>query len=456
MAKDTTQKAVGIPDRSKYFHMPVTKNTSWTGNIQSHKADRAGQHFDLRLNDPETNHAYSWAIRSLPGPGEKVLAVEQPTHSKDYMGWSGIIESGYGKGTVDSVFHDKVEVLDSSPDRITFNVYGPSQKVSRYVLMRTDEKQWLLYNYTATTSTPLIPNYKRSYKEIEYDKVETNRDDEWFAPKMDGAHNTVLLRPEKRVDVYSYRISKKGPERIDHSYRTDLYKVKSPKELGVTVLRSELYLPKQDSAVVGGLLTPTVWDSRRKQKKVGNLKNVIFDVVRYKGKNVEDAPYAEKWRILQKINKVIPELELPELAKTEEQKKALLKSVRDNEHAQTGEGVVIYKMDKSLPIKAKAVGDFDVKITGTFPAKAGSKYDGNAVGGFTAVPEYDKNVEIRIGSGLTDEMRKDAYNEPEKYVGLWAKIKGLQKTKTGKIRMPVFKELRFEKYPGKFFKNSGE
>jgi len=250
--------ALGISNRSEYLQMPADKNALWTGNVQSHKADKAGQHFDLRLNDPKTQYAYSWAIRSLPAPGEKTLAIEQPTHTKSYMGWSGIIESGYGAGTVASLFHDKIEVLESSPGKITFNTYGPGQKVSRYMLMRMDNKEWLLYNYTATVDTPLIPKHKRSYKEIPYNVVETNHKDEWFAPKMDGAHNTILLRPEKRVDVYSHSLSKKGPERIDHSYRTDLYKVISPSEFGVTVLRSELYLPKQESATVGSLLTTDV------------------------------------------------------------------------------------------------------------------------------------------------------------------------------------------------------
>ena len=54
-----SSKAKGIPDRSKYLQMPVTKNNEWLGNIQSHKANKAGQHFDLRINDPKTSHAYS-------------------------------------------------------------------------------------------------------------------------------------------------------------------------------------------------------------------------------------------------------------------------------------------------------------------------------------------------------------------------------------------------------------
>ena len=445
------EKAKGIPDRTKFLQMPTTKNTEWTGNIQSHQANKAGKHFDLRLNDPKTSHAYSWAVRNFPGPGEKTLAVEQPTHSKSYMGWSGIIESGYGAGTVDSLFHDKVEVLESSPDRITFNVYGPGQKVSRYMLMRMDGKEWLLYNYTATDTTPLIPRTKRSYKEIQYKDVRTDFDDEWFAPKMDGAHNTVMLRPNKRIDVYSHRLSKKGPERIDHTYRTDLYKVKSPEEAGITVLRSELYLPQQESAVVGGLLTSSVWDSRKKQKTLGKLKNVIFDVDRYKGRDMSNAPYSEKWRILQKINKLIPELHLPELAKTKTQKEDLMKRVLKKTHPETGEGIVIYKLDKSIPIKAKAKSDYDVKIIGTFPASPGSKYEGKAIGGFIGIPEYDSKIRLRVGSGLKDEERIDAFKNPDKYIGQWAKVEGLQKTKTGKVRMPVFKGLRFEKYPGKFF-----
>lgn len=95
-------------------------------------------------------------------------------------------------------------------------------------------------------------------KEIKMKDVKVDDPKQILAPKFDGAHTTVIMRPDKRLDVYSYRLSKKRPQRIDHTYRTDLYKVRSPKELGTTVVRSELYLPLENSSTVGGLLNTNV------------------------------------------------------------------------------------------------------------------------------------------------------------------------------------------------------
>lgn len=79
-------RALGIPDKKRFREMPVSENAVWLANIQEHHARVRGKHFDLRLNDPNSLHAYSWAISKLPEPGEKVPAIEQPTHSKKYMG----------------------------------------------------------------------------------------------------------------------------------------------------------------------------------------------------------------------------------------------------------------------------------------------------------------------------------------------------------------------------------
>ena len=429
------EDAKGIPNRKNFEPIPRSSNNLWNLNIQFHQANRAGAHYDIRLNDG-SSHAFSWAARSLPSPGQKVLAVEQPTHTKEYMGFSGEIAEGYGAGTVTSKVMEKVEVLDSKPDKITFNRYKGSG-VERYVLLRTNGKNWLFYNYTTTDKNSAIPDSKPKYKEIPFNNVLLDRDDEVIAPKLDGAHNTFMLRPGKRIDVFSYRKSRKNQNRIDHSYVTDLYKVTSPKELGNTTLRGELFVPGAESHISGGMLNSNVLKSRESQKTKGKIENVVFDVVKFKGKNVEKRPYSEKLEMLKQINKLVPELQLPELAQTTEEKKRLYDMIRDNKHPQTSEGVVIYKNESSVPIKAKKVKDYDIEITGVFPASAGSKYDGRAIGGFLGKYEGD-GPEIRVGGGLSDELRKDAYKNPRKYVGKYARIKALQKFESGKFRMPTF------------------
>jgi len=457
--------ALGIPDITKAEKVPKGNYEAWTFNIQRHTAKRAGDHFDFRLSPPGSGKAYSWASRNpLPNPGGKIMLVEQPTHESSYLGFSGKIPKGeYGAGDVTSILLDKVEVLESSPDRITFNIYSGND-VQRFILKRTSGSgkgaQWLLYNHSVTTDSKvnaLIPDYKPGYKEVPYKDVSITRKTEILAPKLDGAHNTILLRPDKRIDVYSYRLRKNRPTRIDHSFKTDLYKQRAPKALGTTVVRAELYLPKAisplaetgTSETVSGILNSNTWKAREKLRTLNaKLKPIIFDVVRYKGKLVEDAPYARKLEILKEVAEAIPELSLPELAITPKDKLKLLDKIKSGKHSETDEGVVVYDLLKSKPIKAKIKSDIDLLITGVFPAAPGSKYEHNSIGGFTAVAEGGGTnaVPIRVGSGLSDELRRAAYLNPNAFIGNWIKVEGGRMYTSGKIRTPIFKGFRTDKY----------
>jgi hypothetical protein len=90
--------------------------------------------------------------------------------------------------------------------------------------------------------------------------------------------------------------------------------------------------------------------------------------------------------------------------------------IMSGRHPLSEEGLVIYKMNESKPIKVKKKEDYDVKITGTYPAKKGTKYEGEAIGGFIGIPEGSNTV-IRFGSGLDDNLRRSAFRDPDKYVG---------------------------------------
>lgn len=143
--------------------------------MQEHKADKAGKHYDIRLNPPGSDKAYSWAARHFPGPGEKTTAVQTDLHSKGYLGFSGEIKSGYGKGKVDSLTLEDVEILKSDDDHVKFNRYKGSD-TERYIMMRkpgTDE--FLFYNYTPTESSKIyqdVPKYKEKYKNVPLDKLD--------------------------------------------------------------------------------------------------------------------------------------------------------------------------------------------------------------------------------------------------------------------------------------------
>lgn len=173
-------------------------------------------------------------------------------------------------------------------------------------------------------------------------------------------------------------------------------------------------------------------------------------MVKFKGENVEDKPFKEKIPMLREVSQKMDDLSLPPMAETPDHKKQMFDSMINFENPLSTEGLVVYKKHKSTPSKAKITKDYDMKITGVFPASSGSKYEGKAIGGFKGIvenPGNKPNKEIKVATGLDDQMRKDAFQNPDKYIGEWAKIKSQNIHQSGKHQAPVLLEIRSEKYP---------
>ncbi|MCA8938789.1 MAG: hypothetical protein KDB07_03225 [Planctomycetes bacterium] len=123
--------------------IPQLENVTVPMNIQRHDAQRAGTHYDLRIQDPDKPISYSWAIpkASLPQElGEKRLAIRQPDHQASYMGFSGDLKTRYGAGKVKSEFHDQVEVREANAGKVRF-IHDDKE----YLLHRTQSnKNWLI------------------------------------------------------------------------------------------------------------------------------------------------------------------------------------------------------------------------------------------------------------------------------------------------------------------------
>ena len=446
--------APGIPDKANYetpktFHKPQL----WEGAVQKHDALKAGPHLDLRLADPRTGKAYSWALRSIPNPGGKTLAVLQPVHDIKYLDFKGEIKSGYGAGKVSQAFRGKVEVLKSEPNKITFVVYD-GVKTTRYSLINPsgfDRKDWLLVNHTpskAMKSYAKIPSSKPKYKSLKVSDLDPKSEDSW-SPKIDGAHSLFVLRKNKPIDVYSYRPSKKPNKIIDHSYKTDLYKHLSPESSGsLTVLRGELFGVNSKNKVVksqetAGLLNSGTLRSRETQRaKNIRLDSRIFDVDYYKNKDVSQLPYKEKIKIIKEITARTPGLKPIEYHTTPAEKAKLLRDILSKKHPLTEEGIIVYNNKEAIPRKSKLVKDTEIYIHGFFAPEKNSRLQGVGVGGFYGSLSKNGTDKIRVGSGLTDQMRGDMLNNPNKYLNKPAKITYTQRLSSGKLFQPVFKEMR--------------
>jgi DNA ligase D-like protein (predicted 3'-phosphoesterase) len=116
-----------------------------------HKHAASHLHYDFRL---ELDGALkSWAVPKEPPreSGIKRLAVQVEDHPLSYADFHGIIEEGYGKGTVKIWDSGKFELLDRKPEKIVFKLKGRKMK-GEYVLVRfktnkekNANKNWLLF-----------------------------------------------------------------------------------------------------------------------------------------------------------------------------------------------------------------------------------------------------------------------------------------------------------------------
>lgn len=434
--------APGIPSKSTLHALPSFKQPRvFEFGVHHHLSEGpAKEHFDLRLGDPETGHAHSWALKYLPKPGERRLAVQQPTHTVGYMDFKGRIEGGYGKGQVNLLRRDRAEVLRSSPDSVRFNIYG-GKDVEEYSLSRMKDRNWLIQNVTTTRASGLLPSSKPSYKEVPEHHLGIEDPKTELQAKIDGAHVLYQFKdPGSLPRVLSYRPTERLTGVIEHTHKLpDFHALRTPGALKDTILRGELYATDHagkalPAARVGGILNAGVWKSREKQSAEGTLKPVVFDVVRWRGADVESAPYAKKREMLQQAIKAAPWLSLPRRASTPAEKRKLLEDIKTGREPSTEEGVVEWHEDKSVPGKTKFLAEQDVHVRGVFKEK-GTR---NLAGGFEFSRSPDGPIVGRVGTGMSHEMKKDMLAQPDKYVGLKARIQAQRAPAHYAPRAPSF------------------
>lgn len=441
----TDEFAPGIPAARATQPIPAqSKPAAWEFALHHHVADKAGEHFDMRLGD-DAGHAHSWAMRYWPKPGEVRLAVQQPTHTRAYMDFEGEITDGYGKGHVDLARRERAEVLESTPDRVRFNLY-PGREVEEYVLRRTRDKSWMLQNITRTRDAgpgAKLPAHKPRYRDVGIDKVDVTNPDTVLQAKLDGAHVIYDFGAEGQSPrVFSYRTSKLSPTRlIHHTPRVaDMVGKRTPKGLAGAVLRGELVAQDPSgrslpAAQTGGMLNAGVWKSRSIQRVQGDIKPFVFDVERWRGRDVSGLPWREKSKLLSRAQELAPWLKTPRTAVSAGDKAKLVADVMRGKEPSTEEGVVEWHQDHAIPAKAKVQRERDVYVRKVF-AETG-KREGLA-GGFEFSLTPTGPIVGRVGTGMSHDLKRDLHDNPDRYVGLKAKILTTPAPESYAPRAPVF------------------
>lgn len=437
LLKTAQEFAPGIPLQKPVYRLPnITPKTMnrWTVAVQAHDAVRAGKHWDLRLVDSDANKAHSWALPKshLPEPGEKVLAVQTFTHTPEYALHFGenkpeIIPEGYGKGRVRMALKEPVDIVESHNDKVRFNIYQGKNN-NEYILRRTHDNKWLLQNVTLTKDRSGVPQSKPKYKEVEPENINMTNDEQLMMPKIDGAAVHFALNEGQPLRVFSYRPTERKTGIIEHTQRfLPGFQQRIPKSLDNLVLRGELFASDpltgrtRDAVETGAILNSGVWRSRDIQQH-SPLRAVIFDVARKDGKDVENIPYTEKLKILERVNKQLPFLELPLMADTAKDKINLLNRIRTGQEPITTEGVVLWPLGGGAPIKAKFRPDHDVYVREIFPETG--KREGLA-GGFRYSWTPRGKIVGHVGTGFNHALKQDMLENPQKYIGRVARVRAL-------------------------------
>lgn len=449
--------APGLPVKEKISSLPsIASPKKWEFVLQKHEADKAGTHYDLRLGDTDTGIGHSWALPSgLPPTGGRGLAIQQPDHTISYFDFQGRITDGYGKGNVSTTKRTKTEIVSAGADKVSFNLYT-GRDIEEYTLVRTNGKNWIIVNRGVTKERrPDLPSSKPMYRETKFKMVKFDDTNQLMAAKLDGAHVTLdMSRSGGPVRLFSYRPTERATGVIEHTHKVKgTLNTRVPSGLGGTVLRGELWGVRKGtkkSAIpaeeLGGILNSGVWKSRDKQEDQGvNLAYAPFDVVKYRGRNVDNYPYQKKLTILKDVVNRLKEvgspmqIGMPRFATTEAAKAKLYRRIKNQTLPETKEGVILWNLtDSAPPVKAKLRPDHDVFIRRIFMEKGERGKLNNMAGGFEYSWTPDGPIMGRVGTGFSHELKRDMAANPQVYIDRVAKVEAEK----------VFKSSKYPSQPG--------
>jgi len=119
--------------------------------VQLHKAERAGTHYDLRLeaydNDAQKCVLVSWATRKLnkliSNEAKRINVYRTENHDLEWLSFAGEIPEGYGKGVVRIFDKGTYSVYEEKKDVLVVDFFGKILTGS-YAFVKMSSSQFLL------------------------------------------------------------------------------------------------------------------------------------------------------------------------------------------------------------------------------------------------------------------------------------------------------------------------
>lgn len=433
--------AKGIPDRDNFGDLSkINEGDILDLIIQKHEAERAGEHFDIRLGDKDRG-LYSWATRKgLPAnAGDRVGLFRQPMHSHEYGDFQGDIVDGYGKGRVSLHSKDKALVTSRHEDGSISLTTAGSNPV-RYRLIPTKNEGWLVVRGKDPDGPMHVKEHMKSMTPEEaIAELKQYKNNVRVQPKIDGALQ-ILRMSQDRPEIFSHRLGKTGRP-IVHTER--LFgrspRLKVPDDLVDKEFLGETYAldsmgkmlpPQQLGGLLNSNLSKALEDMKAKRIK---LHMALHDIAG------DPRPYDERIKDLHRVAALFPDtMEVTEDVSDSDKALKLISDIQAGKHPKTSEGVIV-RDHNGVPRKVKFLKEQDVWVRDTFPGEG--KFTGSP-GGFTYSLTQDGPVVGRVGTGFDNDTRAALSG----YIGRVARVKSNGSFPSGALREPSFLALH-EDYP---------
>ena len=397
-----------------------------TMSIQKHEAERAGMHYDIRLNI--NGKAVSFATRKgLPDkPGSPRLLIRQPDHKIDYMNWEGTIPKGeYGAGKV-RVADKQPVVIGETNGHIKLHVAkGPN--AGNYTIFRTEGNNWMASRHS---DMPRTWEDRPKYKDTKRDLQDLPEEQYLASRKYDGAHFIAHLS-NKGIALTSQRKGKNGNMIAREDNFPHIKYTKVPKDYQGTVLRGEIH-HKNGFNTLSGMALALPHNSVKLQEEKGKVEFIPFDIIKHKGKYFTEYTAEERAKIVEEVAKALPNNYI--YPPDRKRKTESLREFYDRIVTDKGEGIILQDKASGSYLKKKNRADYDLTV------KEILEGTGRLKGSMGSLVLADRSGIIvgNVGTGFTDALRQEIFKNKKKYIGRLVKVESDPPIVAKSLRAPSY------------------
>lgn len=488
-------RGVHVKDETNFPDIQVN-NKARIGRLVIQKHDASHKHFDVSIIDGKEEIFRGAVTKSeldklFPKTSSKSTAfVRQPQHDLKYLLKTPDkfeIPEGYGKGTVERVFNNQIEIHKTDNNKISFSIYDDILK-GRYSLQHRKAGFWQCIrkkeevptisgrgnfkkvNGNDTKSKELTPEMRKQIDKFIIDKKSGAKYPVIYEEKYRGGCVFLKLDNDGNT-IWSHRKSKTTGKAIFHHDKFPEIRDEIHPEFDGTELYGELLFVKGNIKRLDGKFfksngrqleniisklsnTKNPLESRESKKlEKGETGFVVWNIHKYKGKNVENLTYGEKITLIDSITEKSKKLYSPR--RFDDLDKAW-KTIVIDEH---GEGLVVKRLDITTPqpdtvgtgawLKIKDKDFIDARIIGWKPTtKITGIIDDSLVGEFTVQDENGINFSCPA-TGCSHIQRKWIRENIDKILKDESIIRvGYEGIVKDKPLKPVFNSIHTEKSEG--------